>query len=54
MLFSHDLFKEYAIRWLDTISLKTVEVHARRRLKVIANRAFPAAEEPPGDATPTA
>jgi hypothetical protein len=54
MLFSHDLFKEHAVRWLDTISLKAVEVHAQRRLEVIAGRAFPAAEEPPGDTTPTA
>lgn len=46
MLFSHDLFQEQAARWLETLSFGAIESHARRRLKVIALRAFPVTEEP--------
>ncbi len=45
MLFSHELFKQHAVAWLETISLKPVETHAKRRLQIIAHKAFPVAEE---------
>ncbi len=51
MLFSHELFKEHAVRWLETITIGAFESHARRRLKIIARRAFPVVEESTGAAT---